>query len=165
MKAILTFAFLLAASPATAFQTLTGTFLLSSCPAPTCTVTGTGQSETVDGAPDMSLFCSAYALAEAGLPASGSCVNAGPLAHRFRVFQGAATIFEDTNATFNVTRVNNCPTQITVTGTIPVAYTATMTNPHLDAYGRLAFDLTFVSTVGIETGSGNGETDPTVVRH
>lgn len=165
MRLILTLLLLAVSTPALAFQTFTGTFILTSCPTTTCTVSGTGQTQEVDGAPDNSLFCSAYALAEVSIPATGSCVNNGPLAHRFRVYQSGATIFEDQNATFNVTRVNNCATQITVTGTYPVAYSVVMDNPHVDEFNRLAFDMVFTSSVGIVIVGGNGETEPPVVRH
>jgi hypothetical protein len=156
--------FLLLATPASAFTSMTGTMLVTSCPVPTCTVTSSGQSATVDGEPDASLFVSAYALGEQSLGATGSCVNNGPYTHRFRIYSNSVLIFEDTNAAFNVTRVSNCPTQVIITGTNPSSYSVVLDNPHTDSFGRLAFDFTFTSSVGVNGQGGSGD-DPPIVRH
>ncbi len=158
MKALLVGLALLVAVPASAIDNAQGSGIVQTCPTANCALSGSGPVVTMDGQSVNDVTWHYYGNGEGSAPALGGCVVTG----RFRIIQNGVYLVNDEAASISITRENSCPVGVVISGNSAGPFTVTFTNPHIDSFGRLAFDIAFQRQSG--GGGGGGGDDPPIER-
>lgn len=127
--------------------TASGWLVENSQPNAECAVNGSGTPLYFDGnSPINGAFMTMSSLGLGGAGHLGNCTTTGELEMHYLP---AGTTFDDLAATIQVWKpdgnTTTLPDSLTVTGTESgMSYAAHFFNPHIDSYGRRAYDFTFI---------------------